>query len=99
TRIAAVAWRAGTSRWVRLAVEGNAPADVELRFDAAHLSPVAVRQSDPAARVVLDSGRIAIRVAAHGEFTFEFGEPAAGGPIRVVVRGTTGSIEEQLPSP
>jgi anti-sigma factor RsiW len=99
TRIAAVAWRAGTSRWVRIEVEGNTPANVELGFDSAQLSPVAVRQSDPAARVVLDAGRIMIRVAAHGEFTFEFGERATGGPIQVIARGATGSIEEQLPSP
>ncbi len=99
TRIAAVVWRAGTSRWLRLHVEGSAPADLELRFDPARLSPAAVRQSDPAARVVLDPGRISIRVAPRGDLTFEFGEPSPGGPIQVIARASGGSMSEQLPAP
>jgi len=99
TKVEASTWRAGTSRWVRLAVEGRAPAEVELRFDAAALSSVAVRQSDPSARVALDPGRILIRVASRGQFTFEFGEPGPAGSIQVIARAADGSFSEALPSP
>ncbi len=99
TNVEATTWRAGTSRWVQLVVAGRAPAEVELRFDASLLSPVAIRQSDPSARVAVDPGRILIRVPSRGRFTFELGQPGPAGSIRVIARAADGSFSETLPSP
>ena len=91
-------WRAGASRWMRLRVEG-APAEVELRFDPAALSPAAVRQSAPGARVVMDPGLILIKVTPPGEFTLEFGEKTPSEPIQVTARAGSRRISDRLPSP
>lgn len=97
-RIEAMVWRAGSSRWMRLRVEGS-PAEVELRFDPRALSPAAVRKSEPSARVVLDRGRILIQAQAPGEFTLEFGERMASEPMEVTARAGGRIISERLPSP
>ena len=97
-KIESLVWRAGGSRWMRLRVEG-APADVELRFDPVALSPAAVRQSEPTARVVLGPGRILIQAVSPGEFTLEFGERTASEPIQVIARAGKNQISDRLPSP
>jgi AcrR family transcriptional regulator len=99
TRYEAVVWRVGKSRWLRLSVHGRSPSEVELRFDPTALSPAAVRQSDPPASVVLEPGRILIRVTRRGEFTLEFGEQSASGAIEVIARAGNGSVSGQLPTP
>ena len=97
-KVESMVWRSGTSRWMRLRVEG-APAEVELRFDPLALSPAAVRQSEPTARVVLGPGRILIQAVASGEFTLEFGDRTASQPIQVIARAGRNQISDQLPSP
>jgi anti-sigma factor RsiW len=97
-RIESVVWRSGSSRWLRLRVEG-APADVELRFDPVGLSPATVRQSEPSARVVMDSGRVLIQAQAPSEFTLEFGERTRSETIQVTARAGSHRISDRLPSP
>jgi hypothetical protein len=98
-RLQAVAWRSGSSRWLRLRVTSRGPAEIELRFDPARLAPVAVRRSDPASRVTLDPGRVLIRAASGGDFTFELGERSASEPIQVSVRAGGGTVTDALPAP
>jgi hypothetical protein len=99
TRLQAVAWRSGSSRWLRLRLEGRTPTEIELRFDPGALSPVAVRQSNHASRVALDPGRVLIRAGSGGEFTFELGERSTSEGIQVSVRAAGGTVTDVLPAP
>ena len=99
-RIESVVWRSGSSRWLRLRVDGDgSPAEVELRFDPDGLSPATVRQSEPSARMVMDPGRVLIQAQAPGEFTLEFGERTRSEVIQVTARAGSHRISDRLPSP
>jgi len=97
-RVESVVWRSGSSRWLRLRVEGP-PADVELRFDPEALSPATVRQSEPSARVVINPGRIQIQAQPPGDFTLEFGERTRSEAIQVTARAGKQMVADRLPSP
>ena len=98
-RVEGVTWRVGKARWVTVQVRSGEPVEIELRFDPGALSPAAVRQSDPAARVVVDAGRIVLGSPAAGEFSVEFGEQGVATPIQVTVRAGEASAAGELPAP
>jgi hypothetical protein len=99
TRLRAIEWRSGSSRWLRLLVQSPSGSEIEMRFDPAGLAPVALRQSDQASRVALGPGRVLIRAASSGEFTFELGERSGSEAIQVFVRAAGRTVTDEIPAP